>query len=73
MLPLGPEMRFAGCLFPFLTFGLSPLTSLSSSSSSSFGALREVRLRVGFVSVSVLTAAVVLLLRFRFPSDADAL
>lgn len=73
-LPLGPEMRFAGCLLPFLTFGLSPpLKPSSSSSSSSFGALREARCLVGFVSVSVLIAAVVLLLRFRFPSDAEAL
>ena len=74
-LPLGPVMRFAGCLFPFLSFGLLPLTSPSSSSSSSsnLGALREVRRRAGSVVVSVLTAAVVLLLRFRFPSDADSL
>jgi hypothetical protein len=75
---LGPEMRLAGCLFPFLNFGLSlwASSSSSSSSSSSLGALREVRRLAGSFSGSVLIAAVVLLLlllRFRFPSDADSL
>jgi hypothetical protein len=72
-LPLGPEMRFAGCRFPFLIFGLPSSSSSSSSSSSIFGALRVVRRLAGSVFISFLTATVVLLLLFRFPSEADSL
>jgi hypothetical protein len=57
--PLGPEMRFAGCLLPFLIFGLI------ESWSSSLGAFRDVR-REG----SCFTAVLVVLPRLRFPIEA---